>query len=271
VKISKDTKISALIKANPKSIEAIAGINKHFRKLNNPILRRTLAKRVTIEDAAKIGNTTVDVFFEKLKSIGFTVADAVQSGENISQKQFKSEKMIDIKNGEIVELDVRPDIESGVDPFNRIMSALDTLPEDATLKVINVFEPIPLINLLTAKGYNSEVERPTDGVVITYLKKGAGKKPKLNLKETPKTDLEAFNAKMMEFGANLKTIDVRDMEMPMPMATILMELENLPDGYALFVHHKKLPKFLLPELKNRNYHFLSNRVDASNVKLLIYR
>jgi len=73
MKITEHTKISKLIQENPASIDVIAGINKHFRKLKNPVLRKLLAPRVSIAEAAKIGDTTVEVFLSKLKEIGFEV------------------------------------------------------------------------------------------------------------------------------------------------------------------------------------------------------
>ena len=73
MKINQQTKISALIKENEKAIDAISSINPHFNKLRNPILRKVLASRVTIADAARIGKCNIEVFFKKLAEIGFEV------------------------------------------------------------------------------------------------------------------------------------------------------------------------------------------------------
>ena len=43
--------------------------------------------------------------------------------------------------------------------------------------------------------------------------------------------------------------------MPMPMMTILENLETLPPGKALYVHHKRIPVFLLTELKERHFDY----------------
>ena len=53
--IDENTKISKIIKEKPASIEAIASLSSHFKKLHNPILRKVLASRVSVKDAAKIG------------------------------------------------------------------------------------------------------------------------------------------------------------------------------------------------------------------------
>ena len=75
MQISEKTKISALIKANPAAVEAIASISSHFEKLRNPLLRKILAPRVTIADAARMGNTSTQVFFDKLLPLGFVVTE----------------------------------------------------------------------------------------------------------------------------------------------------------------------------------------------------
>jgi len=55
MKFNRNTRISTLIKEKEETILAIASINKHFLKLKNPVLRRVLAPRVTVADAAKVG------------------------------------------------------------------------------------------------------------------------------------------------------------------------------------------------------------------------
>jgi len=66
-------------------------------------------------------------------------------------------------------------------------------------------------------------------------------------------------------------LDVRHLEMPMPMVTILESLEPLKEGEALFVNHQRLPRFLLPELENRRYIWASKVVDEGNTKLIIFK
>jgi uncharacterized protein (DUF2249 family) len=66
-------------------------------------------------------------------------------------------------------------------------------------------------------------------------------------------------------------LDVRHLEMPMPMVTILESLETLKKGEALYVHHQRLPQYLLPELEDRNYIWASKIVDEGNTKLIIFK
>jgi len=52
-------------------------------------------------------------------------------------------------------LDVRPLDE----PFGRIVGALETLPEDGTLTLVNSFEPEPLYEVLEARGFDHEARQ----------------------------------------------------------------------------------------------------------------
>lgn len=75
---------------------------------------------------------------------------------------------------------------------------------------------------------------------------------------------------MERFAGKLQEIDVRELEMPQPMITILESLDTLPEGYALFVHHKRMPVFLLPELDQRNFDYRSRQLSDNEVQLLIF-
>ncbi|WEK33918.1 MAG: iron-sulfur cluster repair di-iron protein [Candidatus Pseudobacter hemicellulosilyticus] len=73
------------------------------------------------------------------------------------------------------------------------------------------------------------------------------------------------------FADSLVTIDVRPLEMPKPMLAILEALEKLPAEKALFVYHKKVPVFLLPELKDRQYSYRIKELGEGQVHMLIFK
>jgi len=61
------------------------------------------------------------------------------------------------------------------------------------------------------------------------------------------------------------------LEMPEPMTTILEALENLTETSALFVDHKKVPQFLLPELATRGYEIMYKEISEHHLQLLIFK
>jgi uncharacterized protein (DUF2249 family) len=269
--ISAKTKISKLIEHNEKTIDVIGSINKHFRKLKNPLLRKALAPRVNIAEAARIGGVPVCVMIDKLKEIGFETADDCGCEAVSPKDKYRlNETKIDMRKETIEELDARPILAGGTDPFDAIMDKLKTMDERHTLKIINTFEPIPLLNLLKKKGYVYVTERPEDGVVWTYLEKAGEHKDEAE-KSAPDSDKPVFEEIEKRFAGRMKEIDVRHLEMPLPMVTILEEVEGLKEGEALFVHHKKLPQYLLPELEERNFKWASQDIDESNIKLIIFK
>ncbi len=266
MKINKDTKIIRLIDENMGAIDAIASINKHFKKLKNPILRKVLAPRVTIKDAANIGDVSVNELLKKLETIGFDIE---------MDKDDKVEESHDIQmpitdNDKIVSLDVRPTIGGGGDPFSEIMGAIKVLNTDETLKIINVFEPTPLIGILEKKGYKTWTNKISENEYHTYFVKTTDKSGAEVVGEMPIAE-GSFDEKLASYGSNIKEVDVRHLEMPQPMVTILEQLEELPDDHVLLVNHKKNPKLLIPELETRNFQIRIKKIKRGYIQLIIFR
>ena len=269
--INKNTKIAALLKANPAALEAIVAINSHFEKLRNPILRKVLAARVTIADAAKIGGTDVQTFYDKLTPLGFVCDQETITAADSEIPVPEFVKLLTPENTE--ELDVRAGLAKGSDPFNLIMDTLAKMPEGKTLKIINTFEPAPLIAVLQKKGYIYFTVRKEPTLIFTYLKFAGAAAPEASPEEAlPNlSNIQEFERQLNCYGDKIKTIDVRAMEMPLPMLTILNELDALPADTLLYVHHKKIPQFLLPEIQERGFKWQTNEIAEGVVKLLIYR
>jgi uncharacterized protein (DUF2249 family) len=269
--ISPQTKISVILKENPKAVDAIASINPHFEKLRNPILRKILASRVTIADAARIGNSSVDTFFEKLKPLGFESENGSVSEEKTAapDQPEKKEKPADMP-ANFIDLDVREAIETGNDPFNIIMDAVKDLQPNQALKLINTFEPTPLLTILNKRGYQHFVEEISVDLVYTYFYQTVANAAEKVATETKPEAQKSFVEIQQQYQSRLREIDVRNLEMPLPMTTILETLEDLKIEEALFVIHKRLPQFLLPQLADRGFAYTFREVRADRVDLIIY-
>lgn len=266
--VDQNTKISKIIEENQAAIEQIASINKHFSKLKNPILRKVLATRVSVKDAAGIGGISVKEFLQKLAEIGIQVI--YPDGEKTKIDTEISADGFELNDELIVKLDVRPTIESGADPFSEIMAVIKTMKSNQILEIINIFEPIPLINILKNKGFDSFTKQITKNEFHTFFRR-IDEKTILDSNSSLNNIFDDFDTKMVDFGSNLVEIDVRDLEMPEPMVTILNVTANLPDKNGLFVHHKKIPQFLLPELKSRNFTWLTKEIEVGYVQMLIWK
>lgn len=259
MKVSCNTRISDIIKADIRAIEAISELNAHFRKLKNPVLRKLLAPRVTVEQAADIGKVPVSALLNKLRELNFEIEESA-----VGQEPDYRISNAEISDADHV-LDVRPILAGGQDPLNAIMQSVKMLSDGQKLLLVNSFEPIPLIGILQKKGYTCLVRKVDENLVHTFITPG-----KSAINEEAEASLDADFDKVYEvFRDNIKEIDVRGLPMPEPMIKILEELENLQNNQALFVYHKKIPHFLLPELKERGWDYFIRENSENDVHLLI--
>ncbi len=268
--INCQTKISALIKANPLVIDELASLNPHFKKLKNVVLRNLLAPRVNIAEACSIAGCSTADFFRRMEEIGFKIADE----SYIAEEKADTETGGLPSNIEIVELDVRPALAEHQDPLKNILQAINKIKPEQALKIINTFEPVPLINLLSKKGYGFNVQRISAEEVHTYFYRTENQSAQDNKLIVPETneDTDTFAQKLQEYEADkLYTIDVRGLPMPQPMLTILETLKKVGNNEALFVYHKKVPAFLLPELQERGFSYLFQHTDEGSVNMLIFK
>ena len=270
VNIHAGTRIKTLLDVDSQGvINELVKLNLHFSKLKNPVLRRLFASRVTIADACKIANCKVDDFLDSMSRIGFVMITAVPAVQSASQHHG-----IDFsRNTNVVELDARPYLKNNQDPLKEILVIVNKLHIGDRLKVTNTFEPVPLISLLTDKEFSYVVEYIDEATVITWFEKLHAGDVTPEFASIPQTvdDQEVFDMVLRRFKSDkIRYIDVRELQMPQPMLLILENMETLPADHLLFVYHKKVPVFLLPELQKKGMTFLLNHKSADQVDMLIY-
>jgi len=265
--INANTKIAAVLKQHPDALEAIISISPKFEKLRNPLLRKLMAGRASISMASKIGGCSVNDFFIKLKPLGFEI-DSDTAPLKDEKKKLPG-FITSIKKDQIIDLDVRPVLSSGTDPLNIILEKIKTIQAGQILKIINTFEPIPLIKLLEKKGFVTYTDTIDANLVETYFYK---KSETDSIETTPAADAsKGWDEMLQRFKDKTQTIDVRELEMPLPMLTILDALDKLSPKTALLVHHKRIPVFLLPELADRKFDYRIKEINEGEVYLLIFK
>jgi len=148
--ITPQTKVADLLKAFPQLEEVLVEIAPAFKKLRNPVLRRTVAKVTSLAQAARVGNVSVVELIQRLR-------------QEVGQPEFDSENLIDktFENGppawfteeQIVQsLDARTMIDAGEQPIGRVLRDLDNLQEREIYELITPFEPAPLIDKAKERG-----------------------------------------------------------------------------------------------------------------------
>ncbi|MCB9247762.1 MAG: DUF2249 domain-containing protein [Ignavibacteriales bacterium] len=264
--ITKDTKISKMLNAYPQTLEVLLEASPHFNKLNNKILRKTLATRVNVEQAAKIADVKLEALLIKLnKSINIDI-DKMETQMNIETEKTiindKPEILLNIDKEKIKKLDVRPIIDSGKDPFLDIMSYIKDLNDDEIFFLINSFEPIPLYSVLSKKGFDHFTEKKENVFEIYFFKSDHVKNTSLHSEENNIDNQENELSNVIE-------IDVRELEPPEPMGIILEALSQVDAKTLLLVHHHREPMMLYPKLGERGYQAVTNKIEENYYKVII--
>ncbi|MGB3007276.1 MAG: DUF2249 domain-containing protein [Chitinophagaceae bacterium] len=228
-----------------------------------------MAGRTSIAMASKVGGCTVNDFYYKLMPLGFNQENEIIFEEKNNTTMDVNEFLKNFTTENIVELDVRPVLAGGTDPFKLIMAAVNNLQIEQVLKIINTFEPAPLVSVLKKKGFESFVEKKEANLVHAFFYRSKQENDSTNVVLGDVT--QAWAEIVERFKGNIQELDVRQLEMPQPMMKILETLDMLPAEKALLVHHKKIPLFLLPELAERKFEYRLNEIGEGEVQLLIFR
>lgn len=268
------TKISEIIGHDAASIQAIAGVAPPLKRLKNPLLRKIMAPRVTVEEAARMGGCRPEDIIRVLDPLGYRYIASEDHAHDHPQDDTPG-WLSEAESARIHTFDVRPIIENGTDPLKAIVAKFKEVEAGEILCVINTFIPTPLIHLLEGKQADrSFVKRINDREFHTFfLKKAVQSTPEVpHNSHVIMDDVGAFHQLCDRYGnGRLKEVDVRHLPMPMPMQTILAELEELPEEQTLYVHHKRVPVYLLEELADGGFEVHINREGEGNVKMLIFR
>lgn len=272
--VNERTKIATLLKHHPDALETIIKLRPDFKKLRNPILRTLMAGRTTIAMAAKIGGCKPADFFAALTLLGFereylSPADAPKGDLD---PQPKPAYLQHTQPDQFIRFDVREILAKGSDPLKAIQQKVKSISSGQVLVIINSFEPTPLIKLLEKQGFTSYVNPvDTDTIETFFYKINKDDQAAPEVYSAPKNNSDDWSTVMKQYEGNCIEVDVRELEMPQPMMTILEKLETLPADHALYVHHKRVPVYLLEELKERAFDYRINDVQDGEVYLLIFR
>lgn len=275
MKININTKISKIIRANDAATEVLVSLDKQLEKLRNPILRKLIAPRMNVMEVAKIGKRDVKEVLHQLMGLGFEIEeDSVLIEEEEQSDSSDETKKEFVGSRKIEYLDVRPYLNRGEDPLKMIQNIIKSLKDDQVLEIVLNFEPLPLIKIEERFGFEwmTLVE---ENVYHTFFKRG------LNMEYLPTgeskfiryVERDEFDHTVKSYPKEIIAIDVRMLEMPEPMITILEKLEEMKQRpeVALKVFHKKVPQFLIPELEKKRLQTIVCQIEQGNVMLFIYR
>jgi len=269
-----ETRVSRMLKEYPQTLEVLVAASPHFSRLKNPVLRKTLAGRVTVAQAARMAGLEVhDLLRDLNAAIGrqrefadWLAAQGAAGAGAASEKEGASLEVVRGRPEKV--LDVRPIIDAGKDPFHDIMATVKALRGNEVLHLINSFEPIPLYSVMQKKGF-AHVTEKKDGVFHVYFYRAE--------EVTEETsgggaggEVVSATGKPPETGDRVE-LDVRDLGPPEPMVRILETLNTLPEGAVLVVRHHREPMLLYDKLRDRGYAWQVERLGEHEYVVRIWK
>lgn len=152
---------------------------------------------------------------------------------------------------DFVELDVRPILRDGGEPFGKIMEVVGALKPGQGLRLLATFKPVPLFSVLGKKGFGHEEHEIGGGDWEILFRPGAG--AAAQAAASPARPAPVSEAVSGNWPAPVEEMDNRDLEPPEPMVRILAALEEMQPGQVLSALLCREPSFLLTELAQRGH------------------
>ena len=163
--ITPETKIADLLTAYPELEATLSSFSPAFSALKNPVLRRTVAKVTSLQQAAKVGNVPVMAMVDALREAAgqAPLSDIYAEFEQAEQAHATIERKV------TRQFDARPIIEAGGHPKEVITAEAEALQIDDCLEILTPFPPVPIADLLRKKGFNVTIQEAQNGIVSTLI------------------------------------------------------------------------------------------------------
>lgn len=148
--INPETKVGALLEAYPELEEALIACAPAFAKLKNPVLRRTVARLATLEQAARIGGISVRDLVRRLREAAGQDAGEVDEpraapGAPEAPAWLERDRIL-------IRLDADAILAAGDHPLGKVRQALASAEPGEIVELSSSFRPEPLIDALARAG-----------------------------------------------------------------------------------------------------------------------
>ena len=164
--ITPKTKVKELLDAYPDLEDTLIALASEFKRLKNPILRKTIARVATLQQAAQTAEISVDKVVNTLrKKAGQEEFDFEEQGVSRSEeapKWFDESKIVK-------EFDARPTLEKGGHPVDIVLREARDLKLGEIFKLTTPFLPAPLIDKVVDQGFRAWVKNPEPDVFDVYF------------------------------------------------------------------------------------------------------
>jgi uncharacterized protein (DUF2249 family) len=166
--ITPRTKVYELLQSYPELEDTLIEMAPVFKKLKNPVLRRTIARVTTLQQAAQVGEIPVHSLVNTLRQkVGQDTLEGLEAGT-----AGHAEKPSWLQEASIVKrLDARPIIEQGGHPLGEVLEGVKELKPGEIYELITPFLPAPLIERVVAQGFDHYADKKAEDHFVSYFLK----------------------------------------------------------------------------------------------------
>ena len=167
--ITPKTKIYDLLEAYPELEDILISSAPEFKKLKNPVLRKTIARITNIGQAATIGGLDVQDLVNRLR-------EKVGQG-NIDQLDDTGVKYVTacpawFKQEAVANtIDINEMLNKGEQPVHEVLSAIKNLDKNEILEIIASFIPAPLLDKTLSLEYKHWLNKKSERELRIYFMK----------------------------------------------------------------------------------------------------
>ena len=152
--IEPETKIAALLDHYPELEDVLISMAPPFKKLKNPILRKTVAKVATLRQAAAVGRIPINDMVGRLRAaVGQPqTEDTGMEGEEREDFAEQPEWFDEVK---ITETFVESELDPNVMPLTPLLQRARKLREGEIVELVTTYLPVPGIDIMKEKGFQA--------------------------------------------------------------------------------------------------------------------
>lgn len=168
IEITPSTTVNALLDAFPHLEEELINIAPPFKKLRNPLLRRSVAKVATIKHISAVGNIPLTELVNKLReAVGQSATgDSYMDEDYFSEKPgwFSVDKIkVSINEEKLEDKDKMTLVV--------ILQEAKSVKKGEIIELITTFLPAPGIDSLKSKGYSVWTMKEDENQIKSYFLK----------------------------------------------------------------------------------------------------
>jgi hypothetical protein len=165
--ITPKTKIFDLIETFPELEDVLISMAPEFRKLKNPVLRKTIGKITTVAQASVIGNLKVEYVVNKLREV--VGQDKTEVTDGLETVLVKKRPEWFSKEGIVYSIDAKRMLDAGEHPVNEVLATIGKMNAGEITEVIVPFLPVPLIEKATGLGFSHWINKKSPSEFLIYF------------------------------------------------------------------------------------------------------